>query len=194
MTAMRSGPLLAAPAVLVGILVGTGPGRLHLALAVAIGVAAAAVIIIAQRGLADLLRTIMISTAFLVPMNGFRFGELMTVSDVLLLAAIPLVALRRLERNAGQSWPYRPFISSLAIIGYGGLVASWASSNPGAGLPSLLRFTISTVVVVFLIALWRPEVSAVRSMLWAYAAGSSVSVAVALASEGYGLSGRAVGL
>src|SRR4028119_832629 len=97
-------------------------------------------------GIERLVTYIMLTNAILVPMNAFRLGPLMNLSDALLLASVPLLVLIRASKPGSiRSSVYRTFMTSFALIAYGGLVATFVSASPLEGLPGVLRFAISTM-------------------------------------------------
>ena len=177
-----------------GLTVAVSPPRVLIAFAIIVAGLSGALVIVARKGVTQVISSVMVANAFLVPMNSLRIGEVMTVSDTFLLLAVPLIGMSRFVRPGGRLRAYRPFLSSLGLVAGGGLIATLASMNPGRGLPGLVRFTLSTVVVVMLVGLWSPSAQGVRRMIWAYVMGSSVSVAAAFIWGGYGGSGRAFGL
>ncbi|MDQ6797236.1 MAG: O-antigen ligase family protein, partial [Actinomycetota bacterium] len=120
--------------------------------------------------------------ALLTPMNGLRLGSFMSLSDVLLVAAAPVVMARQLLSPAATfTQRFRPFLTALGVIILGGLIAAFVSSDSQAGIPDLIRFTLSTVGVLLLVAAWAPSRREVRVLAWALSLGAATSALVGLA-------------
>lgn len=185
---------LTAPCAVLGLLIGVGRPLQIVVAIIAVGVSVV-LTVATNRGLETLLENALLVNAFLVPMNGLRLGSLMTLSDALLLVACPLLLMTRLL-TAGKSFlpSYRPFLSCLALISFGGLLATALSSDPLHGLPGLIRFFMSTIVVLVVFALWAPQTYSLRRAVWAYVIGASVSVLVGLVQDTSLYSGRSYGL
>lgn len=150
--------------------------------------------VVMQSGARRLLFVLMLANSFLVPMNSLRLNSLMAVSDLFLLLALPLVASMRLQlRYRTPTLVYRRYFRGLVLIAMGGVLAALLAEDPLAQLPNLIRFTASTIGVLWIVAMWKPETRTIRTLVWAYVLGASISVLFGLSSpEAFG--NRALGL
>lgn len=157
-------------------------------------VVSAGVAVLTQRGIAPFLLLLFVVNAVLTPMNSLRVGPFMGLSDTLLLVAVPVVAARQLlHPSATYTARFRPMLGALGLVAFGGLVASCLASDPLSGIPDLIRFSLSTIGLLVLMATWSPTADQVRILIWALGAGAGVSVIVGFVS-GFSFVGRAVGL
>ncbi len=186
--------VLIASAVL-GALVGLGDSNVIMVAAIAATGFALSAVIGTRLGIEQLLTSIMLTNAVLVPMNSFRLTPLMNLSDALLIAAVPLLLLIRMSKpGCIRSAAYRKFSTSFALIACGGLFATFVSASPLDGVPGVLRFAISTMGVLWLVAIWGPDARMIRGMVWAYVLGASASVIVSFGGSAPEFRGRAHGL
>lgn len=141
-----------------------------------------------------LVLVLMAAAAGTATWNGLRVGDVVTVTDCLLLAAAAVVVSKRLLRPVKSSWRYyRPFLVSSALIFYGGLVGTLFADYAWTGVADLVRFAVSSVGVLALFALWGPSVAAVRVLTWSFLVGASISAALGTVYVKDG-AGRAIGL
>lgn len=167
------------------------------AVVVGVGALSVATVIASRFGVEALIEAGLAANALLVPMNGLRLGPLMTVSDAVLLSVAPLLLVTRLSGVKPQKAFLRscwPFTGALAVMAFGGLVATALSPEPFHGIPGLVRFMLSTIVVVLLFALWGPPEHRLRRIVWAYVIGAVLSVLVGLVQDTTFYSGRSYGL
>jgi O-antigen ligase len=166
-----------------------------LALATVVVASSVALVILTQLGVSALVVSTLALSAFLTPMNAFRLTNFMNVSDAFLLVAALIVIVRDLAAPTRSRYPdFIPVFTSLIIVVFGGLLATVLSQRYVQGAPGLIRFAVSTLAIVALIAMWAPGRREVRTVVWAYVAGAALSAAVALVAGTTLYAGRAVGL
>lgn len=164
-----------------------------LAVLVAI-VVSAGIVVATRRGIDELLLLTMAATAFTIPMNGLRVGDVMTMSDLLLVTAVFLLVVSRLMRPGPSSNAlYRPFLLAVGVIVVGGVIGSLFGDESWRGVPDLIRFVISSAGLLLVFAAWNPTERETRTLAWALALGGVISVVLGVLFM-RDASGRVVGL
>lgn len=127
-------------------------------------------------GFRTLLLVVMAAAVLTVPMNGVRLGAL-AVSDYLLLLAALLLALSRLSAPRSSYLPsFQPFLLPAGMIILGGLIGTFFSRNAPMSIVELAKFSVSTVGLFILVAVWAPDGRQLRILAWSFTIGGAVSV------------------
>jgi len=133
-------------------------------------------LLVIKQGMESLLLTIMGIGTLTVGMNSLRVGGVLTVSDVVLLSALILVALARLTAPKPSYLPLvQPLLLSTSTILVAGFLGNLLSASTFSGMVELFRFTLSTVGVLLLLAVWRPDHQQLRLLVLLFVAGASAS-------------------
>lgn len=159
------------------------------ALAIIVAVACAT-----SRGTRVLTLSLMAIAVMTASWNGVRVAGVFTVSDVFLVCAAAFVfAYRALEPRASTWRYYGPFLLASGLIGFGGLIGTLIGGYGWHGIPDLVRFGLSTFVLLFVFSVWSPPEASVRLLLWAYLYGAAANALLGIVSFN-DASGRAIGL
>lgn len=160
------------------LLVGLAASLADLLAVALLGLAAIVLIVVcvSRRGTHALLHGLMAAAAFTAPLNGLRVGGLLTVADVLLIGGAILILAIRSVRPVDSTWRFfQPFLISVGLIGFGGLVGTLIGGYGWNGIVDLVRFVLSTLGVLAVFGLWAPERASVRLLAWAFLAGTAVN-------------------
>lgn len=159
--------------------------------------AAAVIIAVAcatSRGTRVLTLLLMAAAVLTASWNDVRVGGVITVSDVLLVcAAVFVFAYRALEPRASTWRYYAPFLIASGLIVFGGLIGTLIGDYGWRGIADLVRFGLSTLVLLIVFSIWSLPESSVRLLLWAYLYGAAANalLGIVLFNDA---SGRAIGL
>jgi hypothetical protein len=138
----------------------------------------------------------------LLPIQGLRPHDRVTISDLVLLAAA-LVALVVPSGRPARTWYPRWILGGLVLMAVGGAIGLARADEVGHSAGLLLRLLGVAVLCLFVVGRWDPSAREVRTALTAYvgvAAVSAVVGTIAATTEADALSdyqngvGRAVGL
>lgn len=155
-------------------------------------VLAATAVLIAILGPARLGVTLVVAGVLTAPMNAVRpvaAVDLVTFSDLFLLAGLTMLAPTMLRQ--GTTVPARLFVGSLLMATFW-VLGSLAGPSTLASLGYLLRMLSASLLLPLGFLLWRPPLRVVDRLVWAYVVGQAISTLVGLAEGKDG--GRYVGL
>jgi hypothetical protein len=212
-------PTLRAPGagisdVVVGVLAGACAAVLVLGLPPIVpiaGIGGLAVLAVVTRvDVGSLASTLMLLTAFTMPMNRLLAGPA-PMSDILLLLAIGVYALIRLADHGSLGTAYRPILVGLVLLTIGGFIGA-VFEAPGAffykalgepvrdvsgwgqNIGNLAKFVLGSFMPMALWILARPDRAFMRRILGAFVAGCTVSAIAGLALPLGKLGTRSVGI
>lgn len=145
---------------------------------------------------------LMVAAIALLPVQGLRPHDRVTVSDLVLVAAAAVALLAPSARPA-RTWYPRVVLLGLALMALGGIVGLLRADEVGHSAGLLVRLLGVAALCLFVVGRWDPRPGEVRRSLTAYvavAAASSALGTVAAVTEADALArfqngvGRAVGL
>ncbi|HEY7873743.1 MAG TPA: O-antigen ligase family protein [Actinomycetota bacterium] len=114
--------------------------------------------------------------AFTVSMNNLRPTGFMTVSDVALLGALPLVIGRRSAEHR-NSWA---IAGAAGVITLGGLIGTFFSDDSTESLLGAARFVGASILIALLFARWQPDRRSLRTLAWATVLGTTVNALIGI--------------
>ena len=169
--------LLAAVPVLLGIFA-LPTARIQLLLGTGV---AAAVLVVAVRlrsGVGALAFTVLVLTAFLLPLNSVRLTGWVTWADVTLVLAVGMLqpAAGRLPVRVPRAFPV-----GMLVLLVAGAVGSLSSPQPVTGLANFARLMVTVAASVVAVLVWRPELDRLAILVRAWLIGNAVNVAAAAA-------------
>lgn len=150
--------------------------NLQLTAAAALTGMATAVVIVAVRGTATLATVLLGMSVLLLPLNGVRRGGA-TASDLLLILAVAVGVLHSGLSRRRVAIP-RQFAAGVGIFVAAGAAGSLGAQGVGVG--HFARLLTTMLVAVVGIAVWRPTIEQVQSLAYAWLAGNTINILVAL--------------
>ncbi len=105
-------------------------------------------------------------------------GGVATPTDIFLILAVGLLLPGVITRQLTLPPPY---VISVAVIAFLGLVASTLAASTLGSIFTLLQWLFFLAGLPVVIAWWRPSVKVVVTLLWAYVAGQMISLLFGLA-------------
>jgi O-Antigen ligase len=144
-----------------------------------IAVVIAGVAFTAVRGSAALASILFTVAVLLLPLNGLRRGGV-TASDAALVAAVGLSLMHSDLLRRPPRLPRR-FVVGVYIFVVAGLFGT-VTSTELEGMANFGRLLGTMLAAVVGISLWRPSIEHVRTLAWAWLAGNTVNVLVAVAT------------
>ncbi|MGH2534737.1 MAG: O-antigen ligase family protein [Thermomicrobiales bacterium] len=165
---------------------------------VLVAVAAAALValfVVHRFGTRGLSAVALAAAAATLGMNSVRLSASVALSDFFLFTAglilLPGLLLHAKQRLAAVKW----LTGGTLLIVLGGLAGTAVSGDPALSLAQLTRFSIASVLLPILFALWNPSVDEIRRIAWLWVASVTASAVVAVGESGtFYHDGRADGL
>lgn len=150
-------------------------------------------VILGIRGISGALNVVMLCGGFLVSMNALRAGPEVSAADAMFgIAALLALVLTTRRSNKDYLKSFLPAIFLIALVIFGGLSGSFSSTDQVGGLAELGRFAASSMLLLFIVALWAPTPKRIQGLAWAIVLGTTLNAALSFGVEK--LAGRAMGL
>jgi O-antigen ligase len=180
--------------VAIGFFISSAPTKVGFYIAGGVAGLVVLLLMLGIKGIEGTVVALLSGAAFLVSMNALRPIPDLSYSDVFIGAAILPILISGMRRRvrAAQLARYVMPLSLAGLVVCGGLLGTFVASDQIASLGQLIRFTVSSVLVLLLFAIWSPKRRSLELVAWALLAGVSTSAALGLFIKDAG--GRAVGL
>jgi O-antigen ligase len=163
-------------------------------------------------GPTELAGSLLVATAFTIPMNRFAVpGTPVAVSDMLLVLTLGVYILTRLaEHRAPSRQGYAPILLGIGLLAVGGLIGAFFEvAGPfmykALGVPirdisgwkenigNLINFLLGSLIPIGCWMLARPSRALLRRVMWGFVAGATVSALIGVLPYGRGGS-RMIGM
>lgn len=118
-----------------------------------------------------------------LPWLGVRIGPL-ALSDLFLAVACIPIAVNLARRRTHMLAGYRSLIYPAAAIALASCIGAWSTTGiSDQAFANLLKYSLSTVGTLTVVALWAPERHELRQLLWLVVLGAAISGVVAVFFE-----------
>ncbi len=130
-------------------------------------------------GLARLRGVALAGAALTLPMTAWKAIGPVTISDLLLVAAVVLLLPRFRLAAAGRLWVPAVAVASISVGGAIGTVVV-SPSDLAASAENIGRFAAASIAAMLLVVCWRPGRRQIASFGWPWVAAGVISAVVAL--------------
>lgn len=153
----------------------------------------AAMVLFGLRGLDAIILSLFMAAAGTVSMLSVRIGPIVFADLLLAATALPLLVKGLRQRSAFRHLrSFMPILVCTGLMVIGGLGGSFGAANQNASLSELTQFTLSSVVMLLLIAMWSPNRNEIAVVALSFVVGAAVNAGTGIFLKDAG--GRAMGL